>query len=301
MSLRLAFLGSILIHVLILIFCHMGLKPPSFKKVEPTISIDVVNIAEKSAAPQQSPEPKVERKNEKPEAEELQEVKKEENQATDVKKPEITPPQVEEKKVEEEKELPKPKPEKPIEPIVKPELEKIPEKIVKKKTIPPKVKEVPKKKVVPKSSEKAQLDLRKKKKGNKKAKSSKSLDDFLKKGHDEEGGDQTSLPNAGETVTASEIDAIRQHIRKCWRVPAGIQGAKDISVDVDLDVALDGRVTRAEVTDKARLNNDAMYESAARSAIAAVMDPECNRLPIPKGKYDEFKKITMSFSPKDMF
>ena len=75
----------------------------------------------------------------------------------------------------------------------------------------------------------------KNKKPDPKAKNSaKAMDDMLNKLVDEDGSDTQGAPadSIGAALTANEIDAVRQTIRKCWTFDAGSQGAKDIVVDI---------------------------------------------------------------------
>jgi TolA protein len=130
----------------------------------------------------------------------------------------------------------------------------------------------------------------------------KSLDSLLD-GAIADGDNENAGLNAeevGETLTATQIDMIRQTIRKCWHFPAGLKNAENLVVDVDMELSPDGKITKATVTDKKRMDSDPDFKIAAESAVRAVMDKECNQLPLPKEKYDEWKNITLSFNPKDM-
>jgi membrane protein involved in colicin uptake len=104
----------------------------------------------------------------------------------------------------------------------------------------------------------------------------------------------------GEALTATQIDLIRQTIRKCWHFPAGLKNAEDLVVDIEMELSPDGKITKATVVDKQRMDRDPDFKIAAESAVRAVMDDECNKIPLPKEKYNEWKDITLSFNPKDM-
>lgn len=309
-----------LIAMLIFTFSDSFSIPKNVDTSEP-LMVDFVSISEKSASPKISLNPEKEDK--------IAKIKKE------VSEPK---PQHEEKKNEEPikpKSEDKPKTvqekiEKPIEKsksieennqteekdhILK---KKDPEKKVEKKddkkqdNLEKKEKKEDKKnlekekKDKPKKDEKAQIDLssKKNKKGDEKNKNNKKLEDLLgeidKKDQDEtESGANTQ--NLGPVVTASEIDAIRQKIYKCWIVPAGAKGAQDLTVDVDIELSPDGTVTKAKVVNQSRMKSDDFFKIAAESALRAVLDPNCNPLPVPKDKYKQWKNLTFSFNPKDMF
>ncbi|MEI8295718.1 MAG: cell envelope integrity protein TolA [Alphaproteobacteria bacterium] len=102
-------------------------------------------------------------------------------------------------------------------------------------------------------------------------------------------------------MSSSEMDALRRHIKKCWIVPAGARGAKDLVVDIDMEIGRDGTVLKATVADSKRMNTDSFYRAAAESAKRAVLDPKCNPLPMPPDKHDQWKELTLSFNPRDMF
>ncbi len=120
-----------------------------------------------------------------------------------------------------------------------------------------------------------------------------TLDDII----DEAGAD---VENQAPTITASDIDAVRQKIRPCWSFPAGAKDAKNLVVELDLKLQKDGTVIQANIVDKARMKSDNFYKIAAESAKRAVLDPDCNPLPLPIAKYGEWKEFTMVFNPKDM-
>ena len=193
-----------------------------------------------------------------------------------------------------------------------------PDSIALKKDKPTK-QEKPKetKKAEPKNSKKAEIDLTKPKpkgsKDNAKDKKpqakKKSMDDILSGITKDEtdpiddliNNDGADVDELAPVITASEIDAIKNKISRCWSIQAGAKGAKDLIVDIDMELSQDGTVIKADVVDKQRMKNDPYFNIAAESARRAVLDPKCNPLPLPHDKYDQWKNMTMSFNPKDMF
>jgi hypothetical protein len=313
---------SFFIHFAVLLVLTMGIRSPfdtTIKDNRPMV-IDFVQVADISAAPKLSP--MNEKKEDKPILE-----KKAEDKTPD-SPPEAT---VKEKALEKLEKLIPPEniktPEKK-EPEVKPDADPI----LKREDKKPKVvkKDPPKKdnkKPVSKKNQKidepkpnlknnkqkdnkALVNLKKFKTGEKDAKKdpkskpkATSVDDLLKKLSDEDGGSEQSAPaeSIGPVVTANEIDAVRQTIRKCWTVPVGLQGIENMSVDIDMKLDPDGTVRTAHISDQARLNHDPNFRIAAESAKRAVLDPDCNRLPLPAKKYEQWKELTFTFNPKDMF
>lgn len=309
---------SLIIHIFLFILVIIGVGDPFnrlIKDNQPMI-IDFVNVAETSAAPKLSPINQKKSDALKPPA--------------DTKPQDTTPPPQAEKKVVEEtkpklepKNEPKsePKKDKPkVDPDAAHILKKDPKKDQRKKEEKKdqKKKEVSKpkeenqkekdQKKTKKSDDKALVNMQKskandktKKPDPKAKKSAKVLDDLVNK-LDEDGSDEQGAPadSMGPVLTANEIDAVRQAIRKCWTFHAGSQGAKDIIVDIQMDLEPDGTVKSAEIMDKERFSKDPAFRTAAESAKRAVLDPSCSPLPFPPKKYEKWKTSAFRFNPKDM-
>ncbi|MDR3030798.1 MAG: cell envelope integrity protein TolA [Holosporales bacterium] len=156
-----------------------------------------------------------------------------------------------------------------------------------------------------KASEKAVVNLRKNKKNantNPKiaTKSFNSLlDSALSDSNNENSG--VKAEEIGEVLTTTQIDLIRQTIRKCWHFPAGLKNAEDLIVDIRMELDETGTVKKAEILNKNRMDSDSDFRIAAENAYRAVLDPNCNPLPLPKEKYAEWKELELSFNPKEMF
>lgn len=124
------------------------------------------------------------------------------------------------------------------------------------------------------------------------------LDNVLAEGDNENTG--ANAESLCETLTANQIDNIRNTVRKCWHFPAGLKNAEQLVVDVKMELDRNGYVKRAEIVDKNRMRRDSGFKIAAENAQRAVLDPRCNPLPLPKEKYNEWKDLELSFNPKDM-
>lgn len=303
---RKAILYSLLLHILIVLAVYFDLRFAFFQKMDTssTMLIDFVTISDKSAAPKRAITPAPD------------EVAKEEGVKEDIKK-QPTPEPEKPKESEKPKEEEKPKEQEKPKDKEKPKEESIPLKKDKNKPKKEEKKKEEVKKKDKKTPKKAELDLTKPKpKGTKdndkdkkpKAKK-KSIDDVLSSVIKDDtdviddliGEDGADVNELAPVVTASEIDAVRAKIRPCWSVPAGAKGAKDLVVDIDMELSADGTVIKADIVDKRRMASDPYYNIAAESARRAVLDPKCNPLPLPKNKHDQWKNMTMSFNPRDMF
>ncbi len=321
-----AVFASLILHAFVLLLFAVGIGDPfqtTLKNQQPLL-IDFVQIAETSAAPQLSPSQKLEAAKPKPESVPPEPEKKPEPSQPEATTAETHPPvKAEKTSTPEEKKSPQhqeslqdSKPE-DVAPVLKKEPKKEPKKEEKKQE-PPKPKKPEVKKDQPKKAEKkptkAEINLKKDKsvkktnqKPDSKAKKQPraALDDLLKdvsqNDDTNEGDEGAPAQTVGPVVTASEIDVLRQHIRKCWVVPAGIKGAKDMTVDIKMEIGKDGTVRKAEIVHENRMAQDSAFRTAAESAQRAVLDPQCNPLPLPKEKYDQWKDLEFSFNPKDMY
>ncbi len=103
-----------------------------------------------------------------------------------------------------------------------------------------------------------------------------------------------------ETLTMSELDALRQQLSKCWSIQAGARYAEDLVVDVRLTVSPDRHVLSATVVDQWRYNQDSYFRAAADSAIRAVNSPQCETLVLNPDKYDTWKDMIVTFDPREM-
>lgn len=235
--------------------------------------------------PQQKPVPKPEYKPEKkPPQPEIKEVVEEEKQAPE---PEVKPIP------EEKKEPPKPTPL----PEVKPK-EKDPD------PVPITATPIPRRKpIIVKSEDKE--TRKKEERFSSVLKDLKKMKEKIRvegqQEEEEEDTEEEGQPGKlGEQLTASEIDAVRHQLAKCWNVPAGAKDGKELKVKVHLWLNPDGVVRQAKVLRDPFLQGHPFYKVAADRALNAVLDKKCNPLPLPKSKYDLWKEIVITFDPKDM-
>lgn len=99
-------------------------------------------------------------------------------------------------------------------------------------------------------------------------------------------------------VGFSDLDLIRKQIEPCWNVPAGARYAEDLVVTVEVELDQTGEVRSAIISDRARADRDPAYRTAAESARRAVWS--CSPLKLPPEKYEDWKKITLTFDPKQV-
>lgn len=107
--------------------------------------------------------------------------------------------------------------------------------------------------------------------------------------------------NASLPLTISEIDLVRQRIAQCWSLPSGAREAENLIIEIRTVMNPDGSVREAQIRDQIRMRTDPFFRAAAESALRAVLNPRCNPLPLPPEKYEQWKTMTLTFNPKEMF
>lgn len=319
---RAAILSGIL-HLVILIALIIGITDPFTRKLEDqnALMIEFVDISDISKAPVLAPmdvaepEPVIEEAPQQ-EVESLPPVEhpKPEHQPQPEPAP---PPPVEQQRPEPQPE-PKKAPEPEPEPLPVPEPKKIeppkpePKKEEKKPVVEPEIKKVPE----PIKKEKVEVNLKKEPPKPKAdpTKEKKKIDDAFdnlladvakptkKKDSAKSSGRAKGAPaeQVGEVVTATELDAIRRLMQRCWIVPNGVRGVRNLQVKLKLTISKDGTVKNAQIVDRGRMGTNPIFRAAAESAERAIMDPSCNPLPLNPAKHTQWKNMTMTFDPADM-
>ncbi|MBT6095771.1 MAG: hypothetical protein HOH04_12885 [Rhodospirillaceae bacterium] len=107
--------------------------------------------------------------------------------------------------------------------------------------------------------------------------------------------------NPAQPLSISEIDLVRRQISRCWNLPAGAKGAKDLNIAIHVVMNKDGTVREAKVKDSARMISDRFFRISAEAARRAVLNPKCNPLKLPPEKYEQWQTMTLNFNPRDMF
>ncbi|MGU3494706.1 cell envelope biogenesis protein TolA [Xanthobacteraceae bacterium A53D] len=102
-----------------------------------------------------------------------------------------------------------------------------------------------------------------------------------------------------QTLTMSEIDALRARIQSCWSPPAGASEASDLRAAVVVSFKQDGSLAMspqlAGVTPASSPYGPAFADSALRAIIRCAPYSF-----LPANKYNTWKEIEMGFSLRDM-
>ncbi|MBT6085616.1 MAG: energy transducer TonB [Rhodospirillaceae bacterium] len=306
---------SVLFHATVATVAYVGIPylKPEPAIIETPIYVDVVNITEVSNPPPPEPvtkpepekaeepppppePPKVEAPSPPPEPEPVVEAPPEpEPEPEPAPKEEVAalPPEPEPELV--------PEPEPKIEPVAEPKVEPKPEPKPKLSGVRPPRKPKPPDTFA--SVLKTLEDLKKKAPAKKpppeapkeqKPSFEKSIADALR-------SRPTKRHNRAQPLSMSEIDAVRHQIQRCWNVPAGAKDAENMVIEVAVIMNRDGTVREARVVDANRMRGDAFFRTAAEAARRAVLNPKCNKLKLPAGKFDQWQQMTLNFNPKEMF
>jgi len=102
---------------------------------------------------------------------------------------------------------------------------------------------------------------------------------------------QAVPPRPTVPLSQSEFAAIRRQVASCWRQPEDSKYA-DFRATVVVTMNPDATVERVGL---AQEPGDPAERRFAESAVAAVIDPQCQPYPLPSGRYDAWKTISLTF------
>ena len=113
---------------------------------------------------------------------------------------------------------------------------------------------------------------------------------------DEESTADQAANVISDVLAITELDLIRRQLAACWNVPAGARDAKNLYVDVKVEMNSDATVRSAVIVGTG--GNTAFTKVAADSALRAIKNPKCNPLKVPLDRYDQWKVIVIRFDPQ---
>lgn len=110
----------------------------------------------------------------------------------------------------------------------------------------------------------------------------------------------TKPTDTSQPISISVIEAVAQQLRKCWIVPAGVENARDLAIEIRVHMNPDATVNNAEILNVDRVLTDQTYRAAAESALRATKNPRCQPLPLPLDRYQQWRTMKINFNPRDM-
>ena len=100
-------------------------------------------------------------------------------------------------------------------------------------------------------------------------------------------------------LSAADLRAIGDHVRRCWTYGPGADGVQQFQVLLDVTTDADGvaRIATIAPSDLDRVNSNPMLRAFAERAVNAALDPRCADLPLPPSMLGEPQHLEFRFSP----
>ena len=101
-------------------------------------------------------------------------------------------------------------------------------------------------------------------------------------------------------LTLSQEDALKAQIFGCWSLPLGLPYRENLLVRIKLKLRQDGTVLKSEILDHARMNKpgQGFYKVLAESALRAIRI--CQPLRVPPTGYEKWKDLQLNFDANEM-
>ena len=276
---------SSVLHLILIIITAMSLPLLAKKPLDipPIVSVELIQIAEKTNVPFA---PKAKKIIEKvKEKEKLVSEQAPPKKAEKTKTKTVVSPDQNIKKVENETPEAIPLPDKTVKKIkTKDENKQNPEKVDKEVK---QVSEFEKKDLFDPNNIAALID-----------KSKEETAEVIKKNNDITQDQERNIENTG--LSLSEEDALKAQIFGCWSIPLGLPYNENLLVRIKLKLKPDGSVTKTEILDHARMNKpgQGFYKVLAESALRAVK--LCQPLRVPTTGYERWKELQLNFDAREM-
>ena len=101
-------------------------------------------------------------------------------------------------------------------------------------------------------------------------------------------------------LSFSEEDALKAQIFGCWSIPLGLPYNENLLVRIKLKLKPDGSIIDSEIIDHARMNKPGQnfYRVLAESALRAIQ--LCQPLRVPTTGYERWQELQLNFDAKEM-
>ena len=101
-------------------------------------------------------------------------------------------------------------------------------------------------------------------------------------------------------LSLSEEDALKAQIFGCWSIPLGLPYNENLLVRIKLQLKPDGTVIKSEILDHVRMNKpgQGFYKVLAESALRAIR--LWQPLRVPSTGYDRWKDLQLNFDAREM-
>ncbi|WP_099865386.1 cell envelope integrity protein TolA [Pararhizobium haloflavum] len=102
----------------------------------------------------------------------------------------------------------------------------------------------------------------------------------------------------GESLSQSEIDALRAQIQRCWSIIPGMADGADVRVRVSMRLSPDGSID-GQPSVSASGGSQAAQNALSGGALRAVL--RCAPYQLPAEKYATWSDVVVNFDPSQMF
>ena len=101
-------------------------------------------------------------------------------------------------------------------------------------------------------------------------------------------------------LSLNEEDALKAQIFGCWSIPLGLPYNENLLVRIKLQLKPDGTVVKSEILDHVRMNKpgQGFYKVLAESALRAIR--LCQPLRVPTTGYERWKDLQLNFDAREM-
>tara|TARA_B100000795_G_C22669058_1_gene387185 strand:- start:92 stop:901 length:810 start_codon:yes stop_codon:yes gene_type:complete len=101
-------------------------------------------------------------------------------------------------------------------------------------------------------------------------------------------------------LSLSEEDALKAQIFGCWSIPLGLPYNENLLVRIKLQLKPDGSIIDSEILDHVRMNKpgQGFYKVLAESALRAVK--LCQPLRVPSTGHERWKELQLNFDAREM-
>jgi hypothetical protein len=109
--------------------------------------------------------------------------------------------------------------------------------------------------------------------------------------------DDASSGAVGDEAAYSVKDFVRAQIERRWNLDLGKLGNRNFVIRIRVVMTSRGTITKAEIVDRQRYTEDAVYRSIALSARNAII--LASPLVLPAGQYADTMDMTLALNPRD--
>jgi hypothetical protein len=93
-------------------------------------------------------------------------------------------------------------------------------------------------------------------------------------------------------------ELIAAAVQRCWYDDPGARGSREMSAVIKIWVGVHGIAERTEIIDQRGSMSDPIWRAFAERARRTPLNPTCSKLPIPENKLEQYRVVTITFTPQ---